>query len=283
MDCGRQFQSAHRDTGKNEALWNEYVDGKQTLKQLGKKHYRSHVSIRRQLDAVTVAEQSQTPQPSVFITDTTFWGQNYGVCVFRSHDLKKNVWWHDVESERMAHYRFGRQILEEKGWSFLAVVVDGRRGFLAGFKDILIQICQFHQIKQVTKYLTRRPQTDAGKELRALTLTLTKTDEKTFTDTLAAWHAKWGAFIEEKTTETFITGKTKWYYTHKKVRSAYRSLKTTLPYLFTYLKYPELNIPNTTNDLDGSFSALKKKLAAHHGLRKDRRYKVISQLLKDAH
>ena len=283
MDCGRQFQSARRDSGQNEALWNEYVDGKQTLRQLGKKHDRSHVSIRRQLDAVTVAEQSLTPQPSVFITDTTFWGQNYGVCVFRSHDLKKNVWWHDVESERMAHYRFGRQILEEKGWSFLAVVVDGRRGFLAVFKDILIQICQFHQIKQVTKYLTRRPQTDAGKELRTLALTLTKTDEATFTAALSAWHAKWGAFIEEKTFLEFSNGKKKWYYTHKKVRSAYRSLKHNLPYLFTYLKYPELNIPNTTNDLDGSFSALKKKLAAHHGLRRDRRYKVISQLLKDAH
>ena len=283
MDCGRQFQSARRDSGQNEALWNEYVDGKQTLRQLGKKHDRSHVSIRRQLDAVTVAEQSLTPQPSVFITDTTFWGQNYGVCVFRSHDLKKNVWWHDVESERMAHYRFGRQILEEKGWSFLAVVVDGRRGFLAVFKDILIQICQFHQIKQVTKYLTRRPQTDAGKELRTLALTLTKTDEATFTAALSAWHAKWGAFIEEKTVLEFTSGKKKWYYTHKKVRYAYRSLKTNLPYLLTYLKYPELNIPNTTNDLDGSFSALKKKLAAHHGLRKDRRYKVISQLLKDAH
>ncbi len=48
------------------------------------------------------------------------------------------------------------------------------------------------------------------------------------------------------------------------------------------MKYPELNIPNTTNSLDGSFSALKKKLSVHHGLRKDRRYKVISQLLKNA-
>jgi len=282
LNCGRQFQSTRRGASENEALWNEYVDGKQTLEQLGKKHDRSHVSIRRQLDAVTVAEQAITPQGSVFITDTTFWGHDYGVCVFRSHDLKKNIWWHNVESERMAHYRFGRAILEEKGWTFTAAVVDGRRGFLAVFKDVPIQICQFHQVKQVTKYLTRRPLTQAGIELRELTLTLTKTDEATFTAALAAWHAKWGAFIEEKTIDVFVTGKKKWYYTHKKVRSAYRSLKTNLPYLFTYLTYPELNIPNTTNDLDGAFSALKKKLAAHHGLRKDRRYKVISQLLKDA-
>jgi len=282
LDCSKQFQSTRRDTGENEALWHEYVDGKQTLKQLGEKHGRSHVSIRKQLDAVAVAPSSLTPQPSVFIADTTFWGHDYGVCVFRSAHLKRAVWWNEVAGERMAHYRYGRSILEEKGWTFLAAVVDGRRGFLAVFEDIPVQICQFHQIKQVTKYLTRRPKTEAGQELRALALTLTKTDESTFTAALVAWHAKWGDFIEERTVDTFVTGKKKWYYTHKKARSAYRSLKTNLPYLFTYLKYPELNIPNTTNDLDGSFSALKKKLAAHHGLRKVRRYKVISQLLKDA-
>ena len=272
-----------RDTGKDQELWKEYVDGKQTLEQLGEKHGHSHVTIRGRLDTVTVPEQAIAPQPSVFITDTTFWGRGYGVCVFRSHDLKKHVWWHEVEGEHMAHYRYGRAILEERGWTFRAAVVDGRRGFFNVFNDIPVQMCQFHQIKQVTKYLTRRPQTDAGRELRTLVLTLTRTDEAMFTAALDVWHAKWGTFIEEKTIETFITGKSKWYYTHKKVRSAYRSLKTNLPYLFTYQNYPELHIPNTTNDLDGSFSVLKKKLAAHHGLRRDRRFKVISQLLKDAH
>ena len=282
MDCGKQFQSTRRDSDRNETLWKEYIDGKQTLTQLGEKHGRSHVTIRKQLDTVDVPTQHLTPQPSVFITDTTFWGRRYGVCVFRSHDLKKHVWWNEVEGERMAHYRYGRAILEENGWAFLAVVVDGRRGFLKVFSDIPVQMCQFHQIKQVTKYLTRRPKTEAGRELRALVLTLTKTDEETFTTALNKWHAKYGDFIEEKTENVFLSGKKKWYYTHKNVRSAYRSLKTNLPNLFTYLKYPELTIPNTTNDLDGSFSALKKKLGVHHGLRKDRRYKVISQLLKDA-
>lgn len=282
LDCGKQFQSSRRDTGENQKLWNEYVDGKQTLTQLGDKHDRSHVWVRERLDAVSIAMPDIAPQPSVFITDTTFWGRKYGVCVFRCHDLKKHIWWHEVEGERMAHYRYGRAILEEKGWTFKAVVVDGRRGFLKVFSDIPVQICQFHQMKQVTKYLTRKPKTEAGRALRALVLTLTRTDETTFTSALEAWHEKWGGFIEEKTVSEFVTGRKKWYYTHKNVRSAYRSLKTNLPHLFTYLKYPELNIPNTTNDLDGSFSALKKKLGVHHGLRRDRRYKIISQLLKDA-
>jgi len=58
------------------------------------------------------------------------------------------------------------------------------------------------------------------------------------------------------------------------------SLKRNLPYLFTYKKYPELNIPNTTNTIDGYFALLKKKVAQHNGLRKDRRYRVICELLK---
>ena len=259
------------------------MNGKQTLTQLAVAHGRSHITIRKRLDTVVVSPRQITPQTTVLITDTTFWGRGYGVCVFRSHDLKKNIWWHEVRGERMAHYEYGRRILEEKGWTFSAVVVDGRRGFLSVFNDIPVQMCQFHQIKQVTKYLTRRPKTEAGVELRTLVLTLTKCDEVSFTSALNAWHVKWGAYIEEKTTETFQNGKTKWYYSHGKVRSAYRSLKSALPNLFTYLRYPELNIPNTTNHIDGAFSVLKKKLAVHHGLNKKRRYKMISQLLKNAH
>lgn len=181
----------------------------------------------------------------------------------------------------MAHYRYARLILEEKGWTFKAAVVDGRRGFLKVFEGMPVQICQFHQIKIVGRYLTSRPKTEAGKELLALVRTLTHTDEAAFSKGLETWHERWKDFISEKTVSTFSNGKTKWHFTHKNVRSAYRSLATNLPNLFTYQKYPELNIPNTTNSLDGSFSALKKKLGVHHGLRRDRRYRVISKLLRD--
>lgn len=263
-------------------MWREYVWGKQTLTQIASRVSRSYKWVRNRLDCVVVSMPHIVPQKTVLVVDTTFWGRAYSVCVFFSTTLKRAIWWHDVESEHMAHYHFGRKILETKGWEFAAVVVDGRRGLTAVFHDIPVQICQFHQIKRVTTYLTRKPRTDAGKELRALALTLTNADEATFTRALEEWHAKWNDFIEQKTIFEFSNGKKKWFYTHKKVRSAYRSLKQNLPYLFTYQKYPGLNIPNTTNSLDGSFSALKKKLSVHHGLRKDRRYKVISQLLNGA-
>lgn len=178
----------------------------------------------------------------------------------------------------MANYYYGRKILEAKGWIFTAAVIDGRRGLATVFKDIPVQICHFHQLQTVTKYLTRKPKTDAGRELRFLALTLTKTDEATFTKALLNYEEEWSHFLNEK---TIILGLNRPQYTHKNVRAALRSLKTNLQYLFTYLRYPELGIPNTTNTIDGYFASVKKKVAAHHGLRKDRRFKLICQLLKE--
>lgn len=212
----------------------------------------------------------------VVIADTTFWGRHYGVCVFRSPLLRGNIWWNEVEREIMANYYYGRKILEAKGWRFTAAVVDGRRGLTTVFKDIPVQICQFHQMKNVTKYLTRRPETLAGQELRSIMLTLSKSNEKEFTNLLDDWYRQWKNFITEK---TYVLGSKHWYYTHKNVRGAYKSLERNLSYLFTYQKHPELAIPNTTNSLDGMFTQLKAKLAIHRGLRKDRRFKVISEIL----
>lgn len=223
-----------------------------------------------------MAEQVSVPRKTVIITDTTFWGRKYGVMVFRIPE-EANIWWQEVEKELMANYHYGRKILEGRGWTFIAAVVDGRRGLTNVFKGIPVQTCQFHQMKTVTKYLTRRPETLAGMDLRSIMLQLPQSNEKEFSQLLESWHKKYKTFINQKTT---IIGCNRPYYTHKNVRSAYMSLKNNLPFLFTYQKYPELNIPNTTNSLDGMFTQLKAKLAIHRGLRRDRRYKMISEILR---
>jgi hypothetical protein len=278
--CRHRFQTLKRITYLEKRIWDAYTNGKQTLKELGQEYGKSHVWVRTKLDAHEVSLPDElTPQPTVIVPDTTFWGHGYGVTVFRSWDLKRNLWWHEVQSEKVAHYLYGRQILEQRGWTFTAAVVDGRRGLAAVFKDIPVQVCHFHQLKTATKYLTRRPKTEAGRALRllALTLTLTKTNERAFSAALARWEKTWHRFYTEK---TYVTGTKHWYYTHKNVRSAFLSLKRNLPNLFTYQRYPTLNIPNTTNTIDGYFAGVKKKVAAHHGLRRDRRYKLISELLR---
>jgi len=57
----------------------------------------------------------------------------------------------------------------------------------------------------------------------------------------------------------YVSGKS--YYTHQKIRAACKSLRANLPYLFTRNKYKNIEIPNTTNTLDGgTFSLLKYSL-----------------------
>lgn len=232
--------------------------------------------VKARLEQVAVTKKPLTPQPTVFIADTTFFGRTWGVCVFRAPQLKRNPWWTDVTKELMTHYHYGRKILEERGWVFQAVVIDGRRGMIKVFEGIPIQVCQFHQMRTVTKYLTRKPETAAGQALRSIMLQLTRSTETEFTALLHSWKKAYPHILTDK---TYVTGTKHWYYTHKKTRSAYLSMERNLPRLFTYLRYPELNIPNTTNSLDGSFTHLKDKVNIHHGLRRDRRYKMIEEIL----
>ena len=257
-------------------MLDEYVGGRQTLPRLARRVGRDVRWVRSRIYALPQTPVSSTPQPTVIVADTTFWGRAYGVCVFRSPGLKKNLWWDEVTTETVATYYYGRKILESQGWTFTAAVIDGRRGLVRVFQDIPVQICIFHQVKIVTRYLTRTPKTQSGIELREITLLLKDSTEKEFAQLLTDWYARWKEFVSEK---THIVGCKRWHYTHKNVRSAYRSLQSNLPYLFTYQKYPDLHIPSTTNSLDGMFTQLKNKLGAHRGLRQDRRYRIISELL----
>jgi len=61
----------------------------------------------------------------------------------------------------------------------------------------------------------------------------------------------------------------KLHYTHPRIRAAYRSLRTNLPYLFAYKNYKKFGIPNTTNALEGGvFSHVKNMISLHRGLSK---------------
>ena len=106
---------------------------------------------------------------------------------------------------------------------------------------------------------------------------LKQTDKESFEGALSEWYLKWRSFLNERTTNE-ETGKS--FYTYKRLRSAYRSLKINLKWLFTWYDYIDLNIPNTTNAIDGHFADLKNKLRNHNGLSIERKKKFIDGFLK---
>lgn len=222
-------------------LWKEYVCKKQTLKDLSEKYHRSKKWIARQLDAVKIPPNNlPKPQPIVIVADVTFFTRSYGIVVIREPNLKKNIYWKEVSTENPEIYWQARNRIEQQGFTLKAAVIDGKRGVKEVFLDLPVQMCQFHQIAIINRYLTGKPKLEAGKELRSIALALTDSTENEFTDLLDNWYDKWKEFLKEKSIN-IETGKL--HYTHKRLRSAHRSLKTNLPYLFTYRKYPELKIP----------------------------------------
>lgn len=182
----------------------------------------------------------------------------------------------EVQTESAEIYRQGRIALEKQGYTIMAIVLDGRPGVRQIFGDIPVQMCHFHQKQIIVRYLTNNPKLEAGRELKIITKNLCETNERNFITALDTWHTRWASFLKERTTDP-VTGR--WRYTHKRLRSAYRSLRLNLPYLFTYQKYPELDIPNTTNSLDGCFAYLKELVRVHRGIKSGLKSKIVTDIL----
>ena len=270
--CGKQFLGGERRD--SDAIFTAYLDGKQTYEQLAERYGCSTKTIQRCLDRAKPARLEQFSSVANVVMDTTYFGRKFGVMVFKnSLDgailLKKYV-----KNETVEGYVSGIAEIVRRGISVQAIVCDGRRGVLQAFPDIPVQTCQFHQVKTVTKYLTKKPKLEAAKELRAISLRLVASTEAEFVRMLDAWYEKWKDMLNERSTNG-ETGKT--FYTHKPLRSAYRSLRNNLPHLFVFEQWRELDIPNTTNTLDGQFSDLKNKLRNHNGLSAGRKRKLIDK------
>jgi hypothetical protein len=209
--------------------------------------------------------------------DTTYWGRSFGVMLFKDAITKENLLKYYVRNETNFLYKKGIDELKAKGYTITAIVSDGRKGLAQSFGPIPVQMCQFHQVAIIRRYITKNPKLPASIELKELVAMMKVTDKESFEGGLELWFTKWKPFLNERTKNP-VTGKS--HYTHKRLRSAHRSLKTNLKWLFTWYDYYELNIPNTTNAIDGHFADLKNKLRNHNGLSIKRKMKFIDAFLK---
>ena len=273
--CGKQFLSGNRLN--NEEIWRDYVKGKQTYAQLSEKYNCSIRTIQRRLDSVKISKNTKEIRQVIVLMDTTYWGRNFGVMLFKDALTKENLLKYYVKNETNALYKKGIEELISKGFTILAIVCDGRKGLIQSFTDTPVQMCQFHQSAIIRRHLTKKPKLKAAQKLLQVVDLMKHTDKESFIGALHLWFEEWEGFLNERSTNP-VTNKT--YYTHKRLRSAYRSLKNNLPWLFTWYDNIELKIPNTTNAIDGHFADLKNKLRNHNGLSMKRKMKFIDEFLK---
>lgn len=273
--CKRTFVGGNRLISKD--VWDEYTKGKQTYEQLGSKHCCSTKTIQRKIDSVVLEQKKCFESVANVLIDTTYFGRTFGVMVFKNSLSGEILLKYYVKVETNNQYYKGIEEIARRGIKIQSIICDGRKGLFQMFGGIPVQMCQFHQTQIITRYLTKNPKLEASKELRMLSLRITKLSKKEFVIELDKWAVKWDLFIKERTVSS-TTGKS--YFTHKTLRSAYLSLKRNMPWLFVFEQYQEMKIPNTTNALDGLFSDLKNKLRNHNGLTLERKKKFIDGFFK---
>lgn len=275
INCGKQFIGGERIN--NAQLWEEYVKGKQTYSQLSNRYNCSIKTIQRRIDKHKITLNKPKSRAVIVLMDTTYWGKTFGVMLFKDNITKENLLKYYVKYETNGLYKQGIGELEEQGFLVQAIVCDGRKGLIKSFNGKPVQMCQFHQSEIIRRYLTKKPKLKVSIELMEVATLLTVTDKESFIGALNLWAEKWEHFLNERTINQ-VTMKSS--YTHKRLRSAHHSLINNLPWLFTWYDNMDLDIPNTTNAIDGHFSDLKNKLRNHNGLSLKRKMKFIDEFLK---
>lgn len=187
----------------------------------------------------------------------------------------KVLWYKFVKKETIADYKEGVDWLRDNDFKIYGIVCDGTRGLFKEFRQYRLQMCQFHMIMIVRRYLTRNPDTAASQELLSITNKMAKLDQDSFLMLLNDWNAKWETYLKERTCDN--SGKTS--YTHQNLRRAYNSLKYYQPYLWTYENYPHLHMPNTNAGIESLNGKLKTMLRCHSGISKFRRMKLIQEFI----
>ena len=211
---------------------------------------------------------------------------NKGKYVFRTND-NETIYIKDIDIEKLIYLEESLNYIENNlNYKIQSFTIDGRKGVIELLNKLYpyipIQLCQFHQKQIIRRYITNNPKLPCSIDLKNLvnTLSYKETNEKEFVEEFNDLKDKYEDFLKEKSINK-ETNKTE--YTHKRLRSAFRSIKVNLPYLFTYKKeeYKHFKIPNTTNACDGKFGVIKPKIKNHRGLKIERKSKMFDELIKN--
>lgn len=233
--------------------------------------------LQQEFDKIITSEglQYKAPEEAInLLIDATFFGREYGFLCF--HDTQKIIYFAEIKTETVRDLRSGLRELKEAKYKIKSVTIDGRRGYYNAIKKILgpvpVQMCLFHQKAIIRRYITDKPKSLCGQDLKRLMENLCKENQQNFIDDFYK--------LTEIHHGTLNQRNEKGGYTHTSLRSAFRSLQTNMPYIFAYTDAQSLKIPPTINHLEGLFGHLKEKINIHRGLNKSRKKKAIKFFLK---
>jgi hypothetical protein len=275
-DCGKQFIGGKR-RNKSQVI-TDYIEGKQTLRQLALRYDVSERTIRRDLTGMRFVHSISKYKDVTVQLDTTYWGRHFGLMVIKDALRNKILWHKYVRNETIAQYIEGISWLKSQGFKIYGAVIDGMRGLAQALYPIPVQMCQFHQILIIRRYLTQEPDLEASVQLLDLVKSITRMDKESFIGAFNEWYEKYKEVLNERVHDKRIKRNMP-PYMRPRLRSAYLSLRRNMPLLWTFYDHPETGLPNTNNGIEGLFSDLKGKLRVHRGISKDNRKKLLDEYI----
>ena len=276
-DCNRQFLGGRR-RDKTQVI-TDYVEGKQTIEQLSVRYGVSSRTIQRDLKGMRYVQKISKNKDVTIQLDTTYWGRNFGLMVIKDALRNKILWRKYVRYETIKDYLEGVEWLKSQGFKIYGVVIDGMRGLAQALYPIPVQMCQFHQIMIVRRYLTQDPDIEASIELLCLIKEITRMDKESFIGAFEEWYERNKDTLNERINDRRIKRKTP-PFMRPRLRSAYLSTKRNMQLLWTFYDHPETGLPNTNNALEGVFSDIKSKTRVHRGISRNNRKKLLDEYIK---
>ena len=163
--------------------------------------------------------------------------------------------------------------LKRNGVNVISATADGKNAVKSAlikvFPKAKFQRCLVHIQRYAETYITQRPKTLAGQELKEIVSTINQIDSQlakmTFISKLSDWRRRYCDFLKERS----VKEDGGWWYTHRNLRRVIYHIEHAMPDMFHYLE--DKKIPKDTNALEGRFTELKHKFKAHNGLRKTKR------------
>ena len=280
--CYYRFIGKSRDRWESSTvarLWRDYIEWKQTYKQIWDKLWKDKRTVQRMFDKEIVRTNEfyneKLNKIAIIITWDCTWFGDTGFIIIKSHEHRKVIYAKALGwEENIKEYVDAINYLKDRWRIIKWVVCDWLKWLRQALEGIPFQTCQFHQVKNIVKYLTKKPKNEASKWLLRIAYELKSSTYEEFEEMLGSWYESYGKYVNEKTYSD--TWKKKRRYTHSRLRSAYKSLKNNMCVLFTYKMYD--GMPNTTNELDWYFKLIKAKTNIHNGLEEERKKRVVLSL-----
>ena len=252
-----------------------------TIEQISQKYRVSTSTAKREISqfisSCPVIEVKPNQSTHLLVDGTYFKRENCLILYF-DYDLKYFQLYRYSTREIKDEIIKDLRLLRRSGVNIVSVTADGKNALKSALKKIFpkatFQRCLVHIQRYAETYITQRPKTLAGIELKEIVSTLNLIDSHltrmTFMAKINDWKRRHNDFLKEKTTKEDGG----WWYTHRNLRRVIYHIEHALPNMFYYLD--NANIPKDTNGLEGRFTDIKQKFRVHKGLRKTNRENYLA-------